>query len=93
MNRLPKPSQETHLANTGYELRKSQKQRRQSLDVASKKNGTLPVLKRLNLIRNLTKRGTVNKKKLTKDVEYMKTKYNSLKRMTKKLTKGKGVKK
>ena len=80
MKRLPKPSNETHLASSGYDLKKTQKQRRLSLDRASKKTGTLPVLKRLNLIRNLTKRGTINKKKLTKDVDYMKTKYGSVKR-------------
>jgi hypothetical protein len=90
MQRLPKPGDNIHLSDVGYSLNKTQKQRRLSLDKASKKNGSLPILRRLNLIRNLTKKESKNKKKLTKDVNYLKKKYNSKK--TKSKSKGKGKK-
>ena len=83
MQRLPKPGNDVHLSDVGYSLNKTQKQRRLSLDRASKKTGSLPVLRRLNLIRNLTKKESKNKKKLTKDVDYLKKKYNSKKTKSK----------
>ena len=46
--------------------------RKASLKRASSKMGALPVLKRLNLIRNITRPDLEVKKVLSKDVEYMK---------------------
>lgn len=79
---LPKPSDDIHLSSTGYNLKKTVKQRRLSLKKASQKYKPLNVLRRLNLIRNLSRKGSNAKKKLSKDVEYMKTLYKTTKRKT-----------
>ena len=72
MVKLPKPDNIYDLSKFGYKLSKSQKLRRNSLKKASKKYGSVKVLQRLNLIRNITKKKSTNKKKLSKDVEFMK---------------------
>lgn len=72
---LPKPSGKLHLSSYGYTLSNKKQTRRNSLKKASKKAGTLETLKLLNLIRNITKHDTKNKKILSEDVEYMKKLY------------------
>lgn len=71
---LPKPDKSNTLSKFGYSLTHKLQSRQTSLKSASKKYGTLPVLKRLNLIRNLTV-PEKNKKKLSQDVEFMKRVY------------------
>lgn len=73
--KLPQPSKDVHLGDDGYSVRKSSSARRNALKKASSKHGSLTVLKRLNLIRNLSKNNSKNKKRLSEDVEYMKRKY------------------
>ena len=74
-NILPKPGNDIHLANDGYSLDKSKLSRQTALKKSSKKFGSLRVLKRLNLIRNLTKSNSKNKSILTNDVNYLKRIY------------------
>ncbi len=82
---LPKPEPAGTLSKFGYELSKKQQSRHSSLKRASKKYGTLQVLKRVNLIRNLTTPAlTSNKKKLSSDVKFMKKIYAKEKKGTKK---------
>jgi hypothetical protein len=79
---LPKPDPNgIHLSKYGYSTSKKQSLRRESLKRTSKKYGALPVLKRLNLIRNITSTETSKKTKkahdvMSKDVEYMKKLYS-----------------
>ena len=79
---LPKPDTEYHhLSKYGYKLSSKKDTRHNSLKKASKKYGTLPVLKRVNLIRNITNpQLTENKKKLSSDVKFMTQLYNREKR-------------
>lgn len=72
---LPKPDRNVHLSKYGYETSKKASSRKASLKRASNKMGALPVLKRLNLIRNITRPDLEVKKVLSKDVEYMKEIY------------------
>jgi hypothetical protein len=72
---LPKPNRSIHLSKYGYTTSKKESTRKLSLNKASAKMGSLPVLKRLNLIRNLTRPELEVKKVLSKDVEYMKEIY------------------
>jgi hypothetical protein len=72
---LPKPDKNVHLSKYGYETSKKTSSRKTSLKRASAKMGALPVLKRLNLIRNLTRPDLEVKNILSKDVEYMKKIY------------------
>ena len=72
---LPPIGNEMHLSDYGYSLQKLKKQRRGSLKKASKKEGTLAVLRRINLIRNYSKSVPVNYSKLSQDVEFMKKTY------------------
>ena len=72
---LPKPGDENHLSNFGYSLSHKRSSRRSSLKKASKKYGTLQVLKRVNLIRNITNPENEAKKKLSSDVNFMKDLY------------------
>jgi hypothetical protein len=51
----PVDNSNIHLSDYGYSLSKSKTSRKGSLKRASKKEGTLPVLRRLNLIRNIYK--------------------------------------
>lgn len=74
-NLLPKPDKNVHLSKYGYETSKKASTRKTSLKRASTKMGALPVLKRLNLIRNLTRPDLKVKKVLSSDVEYMKKIY------------------
>ena len=72
---LPKVDlDDIHLSEYGYSLSNPEKVRKASLKRASKEAGTLKVLRRLNLIRNYTA-VEKNKKKMTKDVEFLKDKY------------------
>ena len=79
---LPKPDTKYHhLSKYGYKLDSKKETRHTSLKRASKKYGTLPVLKRVNLIRNITNpQLTENKKKLASDVKFMTQLYNKEKR-------------
>jgi hypothetical protein len=87
---LPKPDDQNHLSKFGYTLEKNQKKRRGSLKLASKKLGSLPVLKRLNLIRNLTNpKLSTNKHKLDSDVKFLSRMYKDDKSKTKSKTKTK----
>jgi hypothetical protein len=74
--RLPKPSGDMHLSLYGYNIKDSEKKRHNSLKRASVKYSKLPVLRHLNLIRNLTKKDSLNKAKLSRDVEYLKKNYS-----------------
>ena len=87
---LPKPDDQVHLSKFGYSLDKNQKTRQGSLKRASKKIGTIPVLKRVNLIRNITNPNlTKNKHKLDMDVKFLSRMYKDekKKKSTKKSTK------
>jgi hypothetical protein len=79
---LPKPDTKYHhLSKYGYKLSSKKETRHNSLKRASKKYGTLPVLKRVNLIRNITNPQLIqNKKKLASDVNFMTQLYNKEKR-------------
>jgi hypothetical protein len=79
---LPQPDTKYHhLSKYGYKLSSKKETRHNSLKRASKKYGTLPVLKRVNLIRNITNpQLTKNKKKLASDVKFMTQLYNKEKR-------------
>lgn len=68
-----------HLSDYGYSVSKPEKQRKASLSRASSKEGTLKVLRRLNLIRNYTAVES-NKNKMSKDMEFMKSKYSKEKK-------------
>jgi hypothetical protein len=73
---LPQPDDQNHLSQFGYTLEKNKKKRQGSLKRASKKFGTLPVLKRVNLIRNITNPTlTKNKNKLKSDVNFLSKMY------------------
>jgi hypothetical protein len=72
---LPKIGNDMHLSDYGYSLKKSLKDRKTSLKRASKKQGTLAVLRRTNLIRNYSKSVPINYKKLSADVEFLKKEY------------------
>ena len=75
MKLLPQPSKDMDLKKFGYSTHKSKTARHISLKNASKKYGTLSVLKRLNLIRNLSRHGSPQKQIMSDDVEYMKKLY------------------
>jgi len=82
---LPRPDPNVHLSKFGYATSKPAEKRHSSLKRSSKKYGTLPVLKRLNLIRNITSTKTSEKTKeahdvMSKDVEFMKKLYKNEKR-------------
>jgi hypothetical protein len=91
---LPRPDSSAsapHLSKQGYSTAKKTSSRHESLKRSSKKYGTLPVLKRLNLIRNLTAPDLEAHKVMSKDVEYMKKLYKHEK--DKKQSRSKGSKK
>ena len=73
---LPKLKNIIHLTKYGYGIHKSSNTRHKSLLDASKDFGTLPVLRRLNLIRNY-QAIPENKEKFTDDVEFMKKMYST----------------
>lgn len=78
---LPKLGDEMHLSKFGYTTKAPVKKRKSSLRKASKKHGSLPVLRRLNLIRNY-QADKVAKEIMSKDVEYMKSLYKKSKKQT-----------
>ena len=91
---LPRPDSSAsapHLSKQGYSTAKKASARHVSLKKSSKKYGTLPVLKRLNLIRNLTAPDLKAHDVMSKDVEYMKKLYKHEKEQ--KLSRSKGYKK
>jgi hypothetical protein len=78
---LPLVGDEFHLSDYGYTLHNSDKERKSSLKKASKgEKSALPVLKRVNLIRNYTKSVPENYFKLSKDVEFLKQEYKKEKK-------------
>jgi hypothetical protein len=77
---LPKPDPNMSLGKYGYSLSRNVSDRRKSLKKASKKIGTLNVLRRTNLIRNYSKSVKNNYKKLSDDVEYLKREYSKEKK-------------
>jgi len=79
---LPKPGNEIKLHDFGYKLSKPQKSRRRSLARASSKHGSLKVLRRVGLLRNLTGVKS-NKAKFSSDVKWM-SKYHSKNKSSKK---------
>ena len=90
-NKLPDAP---HLSKFGYSTSKKASSRHNSLKRSSKKYGTLPVLKRLNLIRNITSPEQKAHKVMSQDVEYMKKIYKNekisrLKKSSKKSKKSK----
>ena len=72
---LPLLSDNVHLSNFGYSLHNTKQNRQSSLKKASKKHGTLKVLKRTNLIANYSQWNKENYKKLRQDVEFLKKEY------------------
>lgn len=77
---LPHPDKShdaPHLSKFGYATSKKASARHESLKRSSKKYGTLPVLKRLNLIRNITAPEQKSHKVMSQDVEYMKKLYKN----------------
>ncbi len=77
---LPRPDKSPnapHLSKFGYSTAKKSSSRHESLKRSSKKYGTLPVLKRLNLIRNITAPNQKAHDVMSKDVEYMKKLYKN----------------
>ena len=84
---LPRPGDEIHLSSQGYTTHQSDTQRKASLKRASKKYGTLPVLRRLNLIRNITAPELPAHKIMGKDVKYMKSLYSHEKQLSRQKSK------
>lgn len=84
---LPKLDDKIHLTKYGYGIHKSDKYRRTALKAASRDYGVLPVLRRLNLIRNY-QAVPENKKIFTRDVEYLKNMYSRIKKKRQKNMKG-----
>jgi hypothetical protein len=73
---LPPLDKEISLASYGYSTVKSKQSREIALKKASKDIGTLPVLKRTNLIRNYSKWNPKSYDVLSKDVEFLKKQYS-----------------
>lgn len=74
-NILPKLNPDDSLSDFGYKLSMSQANRRRAMRRAVRKNGALPVMRRLNLIRNYSKSHKKNYERLSEDVEFMKRLY------------------
>lgn len=72
---LPPLGNKLHLSKYGYSLKDNKKKRQASLKRASKKNTTLSVLRRTNLIANFSSWNEKNYKKLRNDVEFLKKLY------------------
>lgn len=69
---LPPFSKKLSLRGYGYNLSSTAPKRHQSLEKATEKIGTLPVLRHLNLVRNYTSNDFMkNKQKLSQDVKYL----------------------
>lgn len=71
---LPPMDHKLSLKEFGYSTKSSQRVRRSSLKKASRANGTLPVLRHLNLIGNYSK-SSENYPTIRDDVEYLKKQY------------------
>jgi hypothetical protein len=67
---LPALGDEIHLSKYGYTTSDNKEKREQSLRRASRKHGTLPILRRLNLIRNY-QADEKAKRVMSRDVKYM----------------------
>jgi len=80
---LPAPGKDMSLRKYGYSTKKSSRQRRRSLKMASKDIGTLPVLRRTVLIANYSKWNEQTEKKMRDDIEYLKKEYKKEKNITK----------
>jgi len=78
---LPKPRiTESHLRDFGYKLSDPVAKREEALKRASRKKSSLKILKRLNLIRNITSSNEVeNKNRLEHDIKFMSGEYNKSK--------------
>jgi hypothetical protein len=72
---LPRPNDIVHLTKQGYRVAETVQNRHIALKKSSKKYSTLPVLKRLNLIRNLTPKNSKAHNRMSQDVEFMKKLY------------------
>lgn len=72
---LPPLGDDIHLSKYGYDLAETKMSRQKSLKKASKKHGTLTVLRRTNLIANYSKWNEKNYDKLKQDVEFLKDEY------------------
>jgi len=90
---LPPLSDNVHLSNFGYSLHNTKQNRQSSLKKASKKHGTLKVLKRTNLIANYSQWNKENYKKLRQDVEFLKKEYATEKKVLSRNSKKKVSKK
>lgn len=77
---LPKPDPNVHLRDYGYSVNKNAGQRQRALKRASRELGTLPVLRRLNLIANYSKSSVDKEEKMRDDVEYMKRQHKIYKK-------------
>lgn len=77
---LPKPDPNIHLRDYGYSVDKNSGQRQRALKRASRELGTLPVLRRLNLIANYSKSDIEKEEKMRNDVEYMKRQHKIYKK-------------
>jgi len=83
---LPRPDKSAsapHLSKQGYSTAKKSSFRHASLKRSSKKYGTLEVLKRLNLIRNITAPDLKAHKVMSQDVNFMKRLYKQEKKLSK----------
>lgn len=76
---LPKLDSNIHLTKYGYNIHKSENRRHNALRLASKDFGLLPVLRRINLIRNYQANQDI-KNIFSQDVEYMKKMYSKYKK-------------
>lgn len=74
LKRLPKPGNTIHLSDEGYNTSKSKLARHKALSRSSRKYGSLVVMRRLNLIKNLS-RENKSKYVMKDDVEYLKKMY------------------
>lgn len=81
MVKLPPLSKDVSLSKSGYKVASSEQKRHSSLKKASKKYGTLPVLRRLNLVRNYNKNNTEAEPILSNDVAYMSDMHKQRKQM------------
>jgi hypothetical protein len=78
---LPPIKRPGELKKYGYSLALPQAKRRAALRKAARKEGVLPVMRRVNLIRNYSKANKLNYKKLSQDVKYLSDLYAKEKRL------------
>ena len=72
---LPEIDKNIHLRNYGYNVKDKPQSREKALKKASRELGTLPTLRRLNLIANYNKWNPEVESKMRDDVEYLKYEY------------------